>query len=301
MKALLKCVGIESYYTEIGNGIRQIRYKDFPSFYQTNHVILTVPSGKDTTFLECTSQNYPVGYIGSSNADRYALMAAPAGGHLIRTPVYNHESNMRTTHIHIHLMPDGNGTADILTDYAGKYYETYSGFAQSNKKEQEDELLELHGGLDYKVDSFTYNYVFASNPAFLLREYLSFRKYASASGPRLFIPLNVIRRYEPKLSLSRPRLTDIRVITGFTERDSLSIDIPPGYIIENMPKAVSVENIFGKLKTEIEVRNEKIFIVNDFTLYKSDQPRTAYQELASLLEKAFKSTQSKIVLKKVSP
>ena len=301
MRALLKAVGIESYYTEIGNGDRKINYSDFASFYQTNHVILTVPLEQDTTFLECTSQFFPPGYIGSSNADRYALMSCPDGGRLIHTPIYNHESNVRTTVTEIKLTADGNGSALIQSDYTGQYFETFSDFSIKSKKEQNDVLMELHDDIDYSVDSFSYNFTFTKMPSFHLEEKLSLTKYASVSGVRLFIPLHIIQRYQPKTPQSSTRRTDIQIASGFSEFDSLSLIVPDGYGIENLPKPFLISNQFGSIESKIEMKNKKIVIVNHFKLFKNLQPRSAYAELSLLLERSFKSTQSKIILKKILP
>src|SRR5690606_27634424 len=65
MQSLLKTAGIPSYYTVVyagSSGYAQNRFvEDLPS-NQFNHVILCVPGMKDTTWLECTSQQSPPGY-----------------------------------------------------------------------------------------------------------------------------------------------------------------------------------------------------------------------------------------------
>ncbi|MEP7322625.1 MAG: DUF3858 domain-containing protein [Saprospiraceae bacterium] len=301
MKALLKCIHIDSYYTEIGNGSRKIRYADFPSFFQTNHVVLTVPLEKDTTFLECTSQFFPPGYIGSSNSDRYAMMATANGGQLIRTPVYNQEINRRLVSAQIHVTPDGNAQVSLNTLHSGEYYEAYSDFSFKSKKEQDDELRTLHQGVDFAVDSFKFNFDFASTPVFTLSENLTCNKYASVSGARIFIPLHIIQRYKPEESADSTRMSDIEINSALTEYDSVSIEIPVGYGIEVLPKSFELNNLFGKISSRIEWKNEKIVVVNQFVLYKNAQPKLAYAQLSELLTKAYKSTQSKIVLKKMTP
>ena len=63
MKALLKTVGIESYYTLAKAGEYQYMQADFPS-QQFNHVILCVPDNQEMIWLECTSQTKPFNYLG---------------------------------------------------------------------------------------------------------------------------------------------------------------------------------------------------------------------------------------------
>jgi len=60
--AMLKEAGIKGYYTVIEAGRQHADVvPDFPS-HQFNHVVVSVPNGKDTLWLECTSQTNPFGY-----------------------------------------------------------------------------------------------------------------------------------------------------------------------------------------------------------------------------------------------
>jgi hypothetical protein len=74
MYALLKEAGIPSYYAliEAGDDEDDIM-TDFPS-PQFNHATLCVPVGKDSVWLECTSQTKPMGYIGGFTGNRHALL-----------------------------------------------------------------------------------------------------------------------------------------------------------------------------------------------------------------------------------
>ncbi|RLD48258.1 MAG: hypothetical protein DRI94_12800, partial [Bacteroidetes bacterium] len=92
-KSLLNVAGIKSYYTIINAGRNASPLvKDFPS-PQFNHVILCVPSEKDTVWLECTSQKKPFGYLGDFTDDRNALLITQAGGKLVHTTSYSEEIN----------------------------------------------------------------------------------------------------------------------------------------------------------------------------------------------------------------
>jgi transglutaminase-like putative cysteine protease len=61
MSALLKEIGVPSYYTLVKSGEGNTFFvPDFPSD-QFDHVILCVPLKKDTMWLECTDQTLPAG------------------------------------------------------------------------------------------------------------------------------------------------------------------------------------------------------------------------------------------------
>ncbi|RZL40436.1 MAG: hypothetical protein EOO93_31130, partial [Pedobacter sp.] len=122
MKALLKEAGINSNLVVIGNGRPELN-KSYSSIGQANHMILVVPNSKDTTFLECTSQNYPMGYIGYDNADRNVLMVIENGGQLIRTPKYRSLDNYQVRKTRIQLAEDGIATINVKSTYGSAQYE----------------------------------------------------------------------------------------------------------------------------------------------------------------------------------
>ena len=124
-QAMLKSVGIESHYASIrgGEGQQEIQV-DFPS-QQFNHAMLCVPIKNDTIWLECTSQDNPFGYQGSFTSNRYALLATPSGGKLVRTPAYKTSENQQVRKIEVNLLDDGNATAEAVNIFTGPQHDDY--------------------------------------------------------------------------------------------------------------------------------------------------------------------------------
>ena len=94
-RALLKAVDIDSWYCVVtGDHSRKISMlTDFASL-QGNHAILCIPFKNDTTWMDCTSQTIPFGYLGDFTDDRIALACTPQGGILLHTPKYTANDNL---------------------------------------------------------------------------------------------------------------------------------------------------------------------------------------------------------------
>ena len=119
MFRLLKEAGIPSYYTLVRAG-RNEGYitDDFPS-QQFNHVILCIPLQKDMTWLECTSQTLPAGYLSDFTCNRYALLVNEEGGRLVRTITYGLKENLQNRRIGLVLNEEGTLDVKLQHDMAG--------------------------------------------------------------------------------------------------------------------------------------------------------------------------------------
>jgi len=140
--AMLKEIGIKGFYTIINAGEGEPEIKtDFPS-HQFNHVVVSVPNGKDTLWLECTSQINPFGFQGSFTEDRWALMITEDGGKLVRTINYTPEQNLQSRSAVINLESNGSAKATVKTTYRGIQYESLNGIT-SNTDEQKKSFPKL--------------------------------------------------------------------------------------------------------------------------------------------------------------
>ena len=88
-KALLKSVGVQSYYTVVEAGQMISDFDpEFPTLEQGNHVILCIPQGEDLVWMDCTSQVHPFGFIGDFTDNRNVLVIKPDGIEMIKTEAY---------------------------------------------------------------------------------------------------------------------------------------------------------------------------------------------------------------------
>ena len=111
--ALLEAVGVDSHYSIVYAGRNK---KDLPQEFASiagNHAFLTVPIGDDKIWLECTSQDAPVNYLGRFTDDRYVLEVSKKGGELIKTKKYEDEENKTITRAIIDLQLNGDMSANV--------------------------------------------------------------------------------------------------------------------------------------------------------------------------------------------
>jgi uncharacterized protein DUF3857/transglutaminase superfamily protein len=299
MVALLKEAGIAGKYVEIRAGSdAPAMIEDFPSF-QSNHVISCVPMGKDTIWLECTSQTESPGYMGSFTGGRKAILIDEDGGHVVSTPVYSSKENTRTRTVNAEISPEGNLDAEVNTVYTGILQELPHGLMNELTGEEREKYLNnlLHLPT-YKVEKSQYEELRGTIPA--IKEYLHIvsPNYAGISGKRLFITPDLFDKSAIRLPADSARKYDFIFDRAYKSSDSIIIKIPPGYRAESVPSDVSINNKFGQYSASMKVMADKI------VYYRSREepirrfPPSDYGEMVRFYERMYKSDHSRIVLVK---
>lgn len=297
-KALLNYAGIESYYTEIGSGeYRQILFPDFASANQTNHIIICVPNKGDTVWLECTSQNIPFGYIGRSNMNRYALLIKPNGGELVRTPAYSSEKNRRSSFSQIHLLDDGAAQLEIDASYYNSAADAIRRLVKESPKEQKNQIsdyLSVNGlyliGCKLIEDKRKLEYKLELDGRI--------KQYASKTGKRLIITPEFFLDYDMIREIDENRKLAIHQSCAYSYQDTIQINMPLGFQVEHLPKAMEVASALGCYKYELEVVEQSILLVRSLQLNQGEYHTHLFEELRVFLEKMKAADKAKIILNK---
>jgi len=153
MVSLLREAGIPANYVLIkASRFTKSVIEDFPTDY-FNHIVTCVPNGKDSIWLECTSQTESAGYMGTSTGNRKALLIADNGGYIVNTPSYKATDNQMIRKIEAVLDLNGNISMDINTRFTGFQQEQTHGLLYGATKEEKDKYLNSRINLPtYKVE-----------------------------------------------------------------------------------------------------------------------------------------------------
>ncbi len=299
MIALLKEAGITGKYVEIRSGRNAADLMDDFPCSQFDHVVCCVPQGKDTIWLECTSQSESPGFMGSFTGGRKALLIDETGGHVVHTPVYTAADNSRRRVIDAEINEQGDLSAAVKTTYTGIEEEMpHALMNEISEEERKKYLNDLFNLPTYSVDNSHYEEDKGSIP--VVREYLhvSSAGYATVSGRRLFIVPNLFDRSNLRLPSDSVRKYDFVERTSFTNIDSITIKIPPGYQAESLPEPVNINSKFGKYASSVVLSPDKIIYYRKWEESVQRFPPSDYAALVRFYEKLYKADHSRIVLVK---
>jgi len=299
MFSLLKEAGIPSYYALVQSG-RNEGYitDDFPS-QQFNHVILCVPQQKDTTWLECTSQTLPAGYIGSFTCNRYALLVTEEGGHLVRTITYGIKENLQDRRIRAKLNEDGSLEVKTVTRYDGlQQDEIHALINQLSKDKVKEYLHEFLDFATYDISRFEYNEEKNTLPSVVEELDITVANYANITGKRIFIIPNIMTRTSRKAAEDPDRKYDIQLGIAYQDIDSVAIDLPGGYSAESMPQDITLNSPFGKYSCSVKLSGKQLIYNRSIEFYGGRFPASEYPAMVKFFESIYKADRNKVVLVK---
>lgn len=296
-RALLKSVGIQSFYAEIGSGrSRELKYPDFASVNQTNHIILCVPLQKDTVWLECTSQNIPFGFIGTSNSNRYALLVGETGGKLVRTPSYPCSENIRVTRSLLDIDANGQAYCQVDTDFKLAEYDDISSLLLQSPKEQRESLLEDVALDGFSMEKFTVAKDSSGHPEAYISLNGTVSRYASKSGKRLFLRPEFLFSVSGFREIPEDREQNLYRSVGYHHADTLSIQIPENYRIERLPESVSLESAFGSYRMDFSPSQSGIQIKRELEMYRGSFDPSQFEAYNTFTGAINKSDKSRIII-----
>lgn len=299
MHALLKEAGIPSHYTLVHAGEGENDFDETFSSNQFNHAILCVPLGKDTTWLECTSQYLQPGYLSGFTSNRPVLLVTDQGGKLVRTPVYKAEQNLQLRRIDAQLNPDGNLQAQINTRSTGEQQDDLQMRFRRQSKEKIMEWIRTSLSLpSYDVAQYDYKEQEGLIPAIQEQLSLTARNYASTSGKRMFLEPNILAKSKSRISTEIQRRSDIHLPFAFRDEDTVNITLPAGYTPESIPKGATLSTRFGTYTSTITVKDNTLTYIRITQHNAGDYPASTIAELEKFYDDIYKADRCRIVLVK---
>lgn len=298
-RALLKCAGIQSYYAEIGNGSsREIKFPDFASINQTNHIILCVPFENDTVWLECTSQTKPFGYVGAGNSDRYALLITEDGGKLARTPVYRSHDNNRSTTSTFEFDEGGNAKVTVISDFTNAEYDDIDGLLHLSPGEQRKALLQYMPLEGFSLEQYSLEE--QSDQVARVRVSLegNAAKLAKKAGSRLVLGPSYIFSQTSFRPISDKREIDLYKAVGYHHKDHITILIPDGFSVGQLPAGTDLESVYGNYRIAYSSDEEGIHVTRDLEVLSGNYDQSQFEEINAFFKDITRADKKKVIIGK---
>jgi hypothetical protein len=110
----------------------------------------------------------------------------------------------------------------------------------------------------------------------------------------VFKPAIVSRR--ESLVLTEAKRTEPIVIKATAYNESVSVRLPPGFVVDEMPDPVKLETPFGSYATTYEVKDGQLLFTRKLTQRAATIPVEQYNSVRSFFERIRAAEQAPVVL-----
>jgi hypothetical protein len=287
-RALLKAINIDSYYCVVEAGDKKVSmYPDFASINQADHVILCIPFKNDTTWLECTSQKIPFGFLGNFTDDRLVLACTPQGGKLMHTPKYAAQQNTQIRKANFLLTDKGELSGDMITNFKGLQYDNREEAIAETPVERNKIILKTYPINNLAIKKLELSQEKSLQPVTTENVKLEARDYSTEENGKLYFMINSVNRTAQVLQQVRNRHNDVYINDGFTDEDEITYTLPTGYRAEKIPLNVSIEKPFGNFTATMHIKDGQLVYKRKLQIIDGTYSKDTYPDLVDFYQTVY--------------
>jgi transglutaminase-like putative cysteine protease len=312
MRAMLKVLGITAFPVSIYAGDPAYVRPEWPSPQQFNHCIIAVKVSDDTQgptiiqhprlgrllIFDPTAEETPVGDLPSYLQGSLALIDSKEIDALVKMPVTPPESNLLDRQIEASI--DGNGSlvATIREKANGQWA---AGYRSEMQRESRPEYVKrIEGWVTAGATAARVTKVEPRDDRTAGRFDLDVEFTATGYGQLMqerllvFKPAIVSRR--ETLYLTEAKRKHPVVLTSNSYSETVSVKLPSGFAVDEMPDPVKLDTAFGSYATSYEVKDGVLIFSRKLVQRATTIPVEQYNSVRSFFERIRAAEQAPVVL-----
>jgi transglutaminase-like putative cysteine protease len=319
MSTMLKVAGIDSYYVMIDTH-RGIVNPDFPSIYG-NHMVMAIrlPEGVPTNrlygivddpklgkllFFDPTNSYVPLGYLPDHLQESYGLLVTPDGGKLVLLPLLAPATNRLLRTATLTLTPTGNlgGNVQELR-WGGPAVSSRHELLSSTPADRAKVFEQLLGSSmsNFKLTGATVANLENYNETLNLQYKFVTDSYAKAAGDLLIIRPRVVGEKGSSILTGKDRKYPIEFSGTSLQSDVFDITLPPGYVVDELPKPVDAHCAYGSYKSNVEVKDNVLHYKRTYEITDVSVPTDKLPEVRDFFYQVAAAEKSSAVLRRSTP
>jgi hypothetical protein len=312
MRALLKSLKIEAYPIAIFSGDPNFVREEWASPAQFNHCIIAVKVGDGTDaptvikhatlgrllIFDATDPFTLLGDLPESEQGSFALIGAGDNGGLVKMPILPAEANLLDRKIEASISVEGTISGTISEKSTGQSSSFERALLRSLSANDYNKMLEgwlTRGATGARLVKFTPNDR-RETAGFDLDVEFSAPRYGQLMGNRLLVFKPVIVGRRNALSLTETKRDHPVIIDSEAVRETAVFSLPAGFVVDEMPEAVTLDTPFGKYTTTYEVKDGKLHFTRSLILNRTTVPVDKYNSVRDFYSKIREAEQSPVVL-----
>ena len=301
-KCLLELYDVDANYVEVHADVNNQLdlFKDYPSAYPGNHIIINVPIEQDTIWLDCTSTKNPFNYLGTFTDNRLALEINDKGGRLVKTPHYPITQNAVFDTINITVSEDYSAKIDYISHAVGLAIEQDIQMSILSDTETKEYLKTNTYKNQSKLKVGDFKIKFDEEEVSSRKTYqLQLAEYGEKLDEYLLLPVNIKSLSIPKLSKDKNREHDILFRRAYSEQVVYTITLPEAYALSKDP-SIQIDNDYGHYSIDLEKTNDTTLkVTKAFKRYAGTHKASEYNKIRNFFMSCQKSEKTSLELIKL--
>jgi len=315
LSAMLAVVGIRSTWlmvdTERGAidpampslvGNHMIAAIELPAGYDAAglYSVVTAKSGKRFLITDPTWEYTPFGQIEDNLQGSYALLMDGAQSQVIQIPVMPPDRSTWSRTAQFKLADDGSLSGSMVERFYGDEAAEFRGAFINSDDHRRNEILDHHVNAD--LTGFTLTNVKTENLLDIDKEVvLSYSiaagSYAKPMGSLLMVRPRVMGTDAVTVD-DRPRRYAVNLGETKTEKDDFDVQLPAGYVVDEMPDPVKMDVGFASYESKTTVDKDMLHYSRTYTVRAVEVPAKKYGDVKELMSAIVSDEKSSVILRK---
>lgn len=275
---------------------------EIPKGYESPrlHSVITAKTGRRYLIFDPTWVLTPFGQLEDNLQASYGVLMEAEESQVIQLPVMAPELNRVRRTASFQLAADGSLKGSVVDKRFGDLAERrrYVFSHEDGKKQQ----AYMDRTIDHDFTSASLTGLQAENVAELNKDMttrfeLQAAHFASVTGPLLMVRPRILGSYAMTLD-RKPRTVAIDLKETMQASDEFDIEMPEGYVVDELPDPVKAEFGFASYVSSTEVHGRTLHYTRTYTLRQVTLPVEKYGELQRLASVITADEDSRAIFKR---
>jgi hypothetical protein len=284
-------------------GDHMIAAVEVPEGADTAHLYSVVKAQDGTRYVifDPTQEYIPFGQLPAYEQGSYGILMAGDKSQILALPVESPDRSTVTRSATFALHADGSLSGDVTERRYGDAAWYPRERLLSSDQKQRDALFDRIVRQDLAsatIAGVKIDHLKDVDQDLEFRYSVSEPQYGKSAGTLLLLRPRVFGRDSPDVDHQMDRKLPIDLEQASVEKDDYTIELPPGYSVDELPDPVKVDTGFALYESKSSVQGNVLHYTRSFTVRELELPAAKYGDLVKLAGLIQADEQSSAVLKR---
>jgi len=267
--AFLNKVGIPCDYMLVSTRDNGQVIKSLPALYYFNRLLVIARLGRDTVWLDPAYRGAPLGVLPFEDQAVEGLVAGHKTGNFITTPISDYRENGHAVHLRITFDSRGVLKAEGIELLSGSLNVEEKKILQNLTDEQRRQRwaeLTSRGLPGSVLKDLEFSDIYSDVNPLRISYNLELPNYIKREDLRLFIPLDILGRWQSSKMYAENRKMPIELGRPHSEQERITLELPEGFKVEFLPENYSLTSYLGEIFSVVVVTANTITITRGLSI-----------------------------------